>query len=206
MQIVENRPERLILRHGSAWLIPAFAVGAVGMGTLLFFSAVRLGWNSEMTWYAGLAFGVSAWGLLVSRVSRFDFDAATRSLRWSRRGLIPAGGVLGFDAIQNVVLESRSDRRDTRFHRVLLDLGNDAALPLVPGRTRDVYACLDVIEAIRNLLGKESMAPFLVQGDAAGAARFAENHYGVEPRQVQAWLERHTRREEEGDPACGVPS
>ncbi|MDH5527814.1 MAG: hypothetical protein OEY97_10965 [Nitrospirota bacterium] len=204
MQIVEQNEDRLVLRHGMFWLLPSFAAGTGVMGFVLWMSGSRLGVGSELTWYAALAFGVSLWGLLANRMTRFAFDRREKRLVWSRKGVIPAGGTVDFAQIGDVVLESRSDRKDTVFHRVLLVVGERQGIPLVTGRTRDVYNCIDLLEAVRGTLGMDTMTPLLDKGDTAAALRFGENQYGIERKKLEAWVERRHPAPDPG-PACELP-
>jgi hypothetical protein len=204
MQIAEQSEDRLVLRHGMLWLLPSFAAGAGVMGWVLWISGSRLGVGSELTWYAALAFGVSLWGLLANRMTRFTFDRRQKKLVWSRKGVIPAGGSLDFAQIGDVVLESRSDRKETRFHRVLLVVGSNQGIPLVTGRTRDVYNCIDLLEAVRGTLGMTTMSPLLEQGDTSAALRFGENQYGIARDKLEAWVERR-HPVPGGGPACELP-
>lgn len=204
MQITEQTGDRLVLTHGSALLLAMFAVLTAVLGYGLAFLVSRLGPANEPSAYTALALAACVWGLVVTRLTRFTFDGRERVLRWRRRGLIPASGTVPFDRIEQAVLDVRTDRKGTPYYRVLIPVGDGRALPLTPGRTRDVFQCLDVLEAIGGALGQPRMTELLEAGETGEALRLAESRYGLPRDRVEAWIKRRERRAGAGGPSCAV--
>jgi len=204
MQIAQSSEHRLVVTHGPVALLATFAVLSASLLWGLVFLVGRLGWSNEPAAYTALALAACAYGLVVTRLVRFDFDGATRTLRWRRRGLIPASGEVPFDRIEKATLETRKDRRGTPFYRIVLMLAGSGTLVLVPGRTRDLYRTLDVIDAIAGVLGHPRLGDLLDAGRTDDAARLAEERHGVPRDRAEAyfsWRERHPVTPPSG-PAC----
>lgn len=204
MHIAEDSDDRLVVTHGTGWLLPVFGVLVAGLGWGLVFLVSRLGWSNEPVSYTIVFLAICVYGLLNTRLTRFTFDKRARELRWRRIGVIPQSGTLPFDGIEKPVLEVRTDRRGTAFYRVALATSRDQALPIVPGRTRDVFACLDVLEGVAGVLGQPRMAELVAEGRTADAVRLAENRYGAPKERVEAYLERRARRSDRPDPSRAV--
>jgi len=204
MQIAHDSEGRVVVTHGAAWLLVTFAVLAAALAWGLTFLVMRLGWANEPAAYAALALAVCVWGLLATRLVRFDFDGARHKLFWRRRGVIPAGGEVPFEQIEKATLETRTDRRGTLFFRIVLKLAGGGTLLFTPGRTRDLYRCLDVLDAVAGVLGHPRLGPLLAAGKTEDALRLAEERHGV-PRDRAAayflWRERHPAADPSG-PMC----
>jgi len=194
MRITQSSDDRLVITHGSAWLLATFAVLSAALAWGLWFLASRLGFANEPVSYTLLALAACLWGLAASRLTTFDFDRGRRTLRWRRRGLVPASGEVPFAHIDKATLETRSDRRGTPFYRVVLVLQGGEGLVVAPGRSRDLYHCLDVVERISGVLGHPRMGDLLDAGRTDEAARLAEVRHGVPRDRADAyffWRERH---------------
>lgn len=194
MHITQSSDDRLVITHGSPWLLATFAVLSAALAWGLWFLASRLGFGNEPVAYAVLALGACLWGLTATRLTTFDFDRQRKTLRWRRRGVIPASGEVPFAHIDKATLETRTDRRGTSFYRVVLVLPGNAGLVIAPGRTRDLYRCLEVIERISGVLGHPRMGDLLDAGRTDEAARLAEVRHGVPRDRADAyffWRERH---------------
>jgi hypothetical protein len=204
MQIAQSSKHRVVVTHGPAALLATFAVLSAALLWGVIFLVGRLGWANEPVAYSALALAACVYGLVVTRLVRFDFDGASRVVRWRRRGLIPASGEVPFDRIEKATLETRKDRRGTPFYRVVLALQGGGALVLVPGRTRDLYRSLEVIDAISGVLGQPRIGDLLDQGRTDEAAHLAEARHGVPRDRAEAyfsWRERHPSTPPSG-PAC----
>lgn len=204
MRIVEDSDDRLVVTHGTAWLLPVFGFLVATLAWGLVFLVSRLGWSNEPVSYTLLFLAICVYGLLNTRLTRFTFDKRARTLRWRRLGVIPRSGALPFDAIEKAVLDVRTDRRGTAYYRVDLATARDRALPVVPGRTRDVFACLDVLEGVAGALGQPRMAELVAEGRTAEAVRLAESRYGAPKARVEAYLELKARRAQHSGPSCAV--
>jgi hypothetical protein len=204
VQIAEDSDDRLVIIHGTAWLLPVFGVLVASLTWGLVFLVSRLGWSNEPASYTLVFLAICVYGLLNTRLTRFTFDKGARVLRWRRIGVIPQSGELPFDTIEKPVLDIRKDRRGTAYYKVLLATARDRALPVVPGRTRDLFACLDVLEGVAGALGQPRMAELVAEGRTAEAVRLAENKYGAPGPQVEAYLERKARRAAVSGPSCAV--
>jgi hypothetical protein len=202
MRIAENTGDRLVLTHGSPVLLGTFAALTVVLAYGLWFLASRLGFANEPVAYTTLAVAVCAWGTVVTRLTRFTFDGREQVLKWRRRGVLPASGTVPFDRIEQAALEVRPDRKGTPYYRVLIAIGGGRALALTPGRTRDVFACLEVIEAVSGMLGHPRVTDLVAEGKTAEGIRLAENRYGIPRDRVEAWLERRNRHAGGNGPAC----
>jgi len=194
MQIAEASEGRVVVTHGAVWLLATFAVLSAALAWGVAFLVGRLGWANEPVSYAALALAASVWGLFGTRLTRFDFDGARRTLHWRRRGVVPASGEVPFDRIEKATLETRKDRRGTPFYRIVLELAGGGTLAVVPGRTRDLYRALDMVDAIAGVLGHPRLGPLLDAGRTEDAANLAEARHGVPRDRAQAyfsWRERH---------------
>lgn len=206
MVITEQSGERLVIAHGSGWLLGVFAVSGVLLGAGVLFSISRLGLFTELSVYGLLAFAATLYGLAVTRLTTFTFDVPAGRVSWRHIGLIPGSGSLPFDRVDKALLDVRRDRRGAGFYRVLLATGRDQAVPLTPGRTRDLFLCLDVADAISAALGQETAAALVASGDEGKALRLLENRYGVERKQAEAYLARRHAPPGPDGPACELPS
>jgi len=204
VHIAEDNDDVLVVTHGTAWLLPVFGGLSAALLWGLVFLVGRLGWSNEPVSYTAVFLAICLYGLVNTRLIRFTFDKRARVLAWRRRGVIPQAGSLAFDAIEKAVLEVRTDRRGTAFYRVALATSRDTALPIVPGRTRDLFACIDVLEAVGGALGHPRMAELVADGQTAEAVRLAENRYGVPPARVEAYLARRARRAAASGPTGAV--
>jgi hypothetical protein len=204
MQIALTTEGRVVVTHGSAGLLVTFAVLSAALAWGLTFLVMHLGWANEPVAYTTLALAACGWGLLATRLVRFDFDGARRRLLWRRRGVIPASGEVPFEQIQKATLDTRTDRRGTPFYRIVLQLAGGGTLLITAGRTRDLYRCLDVLDLIAGVLGHPRLADLLAAGRTDDAARLAEERHGVPPDRAQAyfsWRDRHPAAPPSG-PAC----
>lgn len=194
MQLSHPSGNRVVVTHGSALLLVTFAALSAGLLWGVAFLVMRLGWANEPVAYAALALGACAWGLFATRLTRFDFDAEGKTLRWRRRGVVPASGEVPFDRIRKATLETRKDRRGTPFYRVVIELAGGTVLPIAPGRTRDLYRSLDVIDAIAGVLGHPRLGELLDAGRTDEAADLADTRHGVPRDRAEryfSWRERH---------------
>jgi len=202
MQIAEQTEDRLVVTHGALWVLPVFGLLSAALAWGLAFIVSRLGWANEPASYTALALVVCLYVVGTTRLTRFTFDRPTRTLAWRRRGVFPVSGTIPFDQIEKPVLDARTDRRGTAYYRVALALGRDRALPVVAGRTRDLFACLDVLDGVSAMLGQPTLAAHLRAGETAEAVRLAENRYGAPREKVEVYLERRARRGFDADPSC----
>jgi hypothetical protein len=194
MRIEQSSEGRVVVTHGSAGLLAMFAVLSAALAWGVAFLVGRLGWANEPVSYTALALAACVWGLFATRLTRFDFDGAAKTLYWRRRGVIAAKGEVPFDRIEKATLETRTDRRGTPFYRIVLQLADGGRLLLAAGRTRDLYHSLDVLDAIARVLGHPRLGPLLDAGRTDDAARLAEERHGVPRDRAQAyfsWRERH---------------
>ncbi|MFQ5509142.1 MAG: hypothetical protein ACE5FN_07375 [Leptospirillia bacterium] len=207
MILTEHDENRLVIQHGSPWLLGMFALGTTIMLFLLVRTVMVWGWTNEVAYYSIVFLGVSMFGLLSNRLTRFTFDRASGRIHWRRRGVVPASGELVFDDVEQATLDTRQDRRGTGFHRVVLLLSRQpgSGLPIINGRTRDLFRCIDVAEAINAILGKESI-PAHMDKDAHGAAeRLLTGRYHIDKKRAEGYLAHlSTPTESETGPACGL--
>lgn len=188
MRITHASDDRLVITHGSPLLLATFAALSAALAWGLWFLASRLGFDNEPVSYTLLALVACLWGLWATRLITFDFDGGTRTLRWRRRGVIPASGEVPFAHIDKATLETREDRRGAAFYRVVLVLAGGGGLVIAPGRTRDLYRCLDVIDRIAGVLGHPRMDELLDAGRTDDAARLAEVRHGVPRDRADAYF------------------
>jgi hypothetical protein len=204
MHIAEQSDDRLVVTHGAAWLLVAFGLTSALLLWGLVFLASRLGVDNEPVAYTAVFLAICLYGLFNTRLTRFEFDRPAGVLRWRRRGVVPASGEVPFGAIDRPVLEARTDRKGTAYYRVALALGRDQALPVVPGRTRDLFACLDLLDGVSRILGQPNLADLVAAGQDGEAVRLAENRYGIPRERVETYLERRARRRAAAGPSCAV--
>lgn len=177
-----------MVTHGAAWLLLTFAALSAALTWGLGFLVLRLGWANEPVAYAALALGACVWGLLATRLVRFDFDGGRRRLLWRRRGVVPASGEVPFDRILKATLETRTDRKGTPFYRIVLALEGGGTLLLTSGRTRDLFRCLDVLDTIAGVLGHPRLAVLADAGRTDDALRLAEERHGVPRDRAEVYL------------------
>jgi hypothetical protein len=204
MQIAHATEQRVVVTHGAAWLLATFAVLSLALAWGLAFLVGRLGWANEPVSYTALALAVCVWGLLATRLVRFEFDGARHKLFWRRRGVIPAGGEVPFEQIEKATLETRTDRRGTPFYRIVLRLAGGGSLLLTSGRTRDLFHCLDVLDAIAGVLGHPRLGDLLDAGRTEDALHLAEERHGVPRDRAEtyfSWRARHPEGPPSG-PLC----
>jgi hypothetical protein len=206
MHITEQTDTHLTVHHGTAWLLPVFAVCTLFSGALTAFATFQLGFLSELPVYSLVAFLGFAWGLAGTRLVTLTVDGAAQKIRWRVRGLIPSSAELDFSQVDQIVLENQEDRNGIPYHRVVVAMHGGEGMPVVRSRTRDLHACMSVIDGINHILGRETVGGLLEAGKDEEAVRVLGNRYGVDEKRARSYVDWRVRRRD-ADPAdaCELP-
>lgn len=204
MKIVKHTDSQLVVVHGAKWLLGVLLLGAFAAGFMVFESVYIAGWAHELTFYTGSLFLAAFYGLTVTRVTTFVFDLKTKTIRWERLGLLPASGTLGFNEVERATLDTKTTRKGVGYHRIVLALDRNTALPLSNARTRDLFLCLDIVETIARTLGHDSVTEPALAGDVSKATRLAETRYGLTQELAAVYVDRIVHPKPDAEPACDL--